>query len=290
MWYGDKEISLRRMRSNRYRKSKKSVLNVKTRTNVSLGHKPYMIAVFAIVPIIVAALGVMGWIGVQKMFSENEMFTVSKVRISGGKVLSEEMIKEYTRIDEGVNIYSFSMNKIRKDILSRAKNIRNIEITRDFPGEVDIVITERVPLARLGHHGNLVADIDGCVFAVGSGLSELPVLKGYRGGRMIPGKRLEGMALPALTLLETLRYELKDQIDVQLVTVDDSEKIFLRLHDGRSVDLSWEGMHDGGESSRMNLFRKLGKLVRSLKDTRPSHFDSTFDDRIIGRSASLDRG
>lgn len=288
MWYGDKEISLRRMRSNRYRKNNKSVLNVKTRTNVSLGHKPYMIAVLVIVPMIIAALGVLGWIGIQEMFSQNEMFTVSKVRISGGKVLSEEMIKEYTRIDEGVNIYSFSMNKIRKDILSRAKNIRNIEITRDFPGEVDIVITERVPLARLGHHGNLVADIDGCVFAVGSGLSELPVLKGYRGGRMVPGKRLEGMALPALTLLETLRYELKDQIDVQLVTVDDSEKIFLRLHDGRSVDLSWEGMHDGGESSRMNLFRKLGKLVRSLKDTRPSHFDSTFDDRIIGRSASLD--
>jgi cell division septal protein FtsQ len=287
MWHGDKEISLRRMRSNRYRKNKKAVLNVKTRTNVSLGHKPYMIAVFLIVPMIIVALGVMAWAGVHKMFSENPMFTVSKVRIDGGKVLSEEMIKEYTRIDEGVNIYSFSMNKIRKDILSRAKNIRNIEITRNLPSEVKIIITERVPLARLGHHGNLVADIDGCVFAVGSGLSELPVLKGYRGGRMVPGKRLEGMALPALTLLETLRYELKDQIDVQLVTVDDSEKIFLRLHDGRSVDLSWEGMHDGGEFSRINLFRKLGKLVRSLRDSRPSHFDSTFDDRIIGRSASL---
>lgn len=287
MWYGDKEISLRRMKSNRYRQKSKSVLNVKTRANVSFGHKPYMIAVFVLVPMVVTALGLLGWIAVRKMFSDNQMFIVTRVNIDGGKVLTPEMIKEYTRINEGVNLFDFNMSAVRRDMLSRAKNISNIEISRRFPGEVDIVVTERVPLARLGHHGNLVVDIDGFVFALGSGLTELPVLQGYRGGRIVPGGRLDGMALPALTLLEVLRYDLKDQIDVRLVAVDSAEKITVSLHDGRSVDLSWEGMMDRGEASKMNLFRKLGKLVRTLKDPRPAHFDSTFDDRIIGRSASL---
>jgi len=287
MWYGDKEISLRRMRSNKYRQGSKSVLNVKTRANVSMGHKPYMIAVFVLIPMVLTALGLLGWIALRKMFSENEMFNVARVNIDVGKVLSPEMIKEYTRITEGVNLFDFNMASVRKDILSRAKNIRNIEIARRFPNEVDIVVTERVPLARLGHHGNLVVDIEGCVFALGSGLTELPVLQGYRGGRIVPGRRLDGMALPALTLLEVLRYDLKDQIDVRLVSVDSTEKISVSLHDGRSVDLAWDGMMDGGEASRMNLFSKLGKLVRSLKDPRPAHFDSTFNDRIIGRSASL---
>jgi cell division protein FtsQ len=288
MWHGDKEISLRRMRSNRYRTNKKTVLNVKTRANVAFTNKPYMIAASVLIPMILIVVGLLGWLAIQKTFTENDMFMVSKVSVSGGKVLSEDMIREYTRITEGVNIFSFEMNKIRGDLLSRAKNIRNIEIIRRFPSEVDIVVTERVPLARLGHHGNLVVDIEGCVFAVGAGLSELPVMKGYRGGRMVPGKRLDGMAMPALEVLETIRYELKDEIDVRLISVDNEERISMNLHDGRSVDLSWDGMMDGGEDARVNLVGKLYKLARALKEPRPIHFDSTFDsNRIIGRSASL---
>ena len=289
MWYGDREISLRRMRSNRYRKNskKKSVLNVKTRANVSFGQKPYMIAVCVLIPMVLAAVGVLGWIAVQKTFSSNDMFTIARVSISGGKVLTEETIKEYTGIRKGINIFAFDMTKIRKDTLSRAKNIRNIEITRRFPSEVDIVVTERVPLARLGYHGNLVVDIDGSVFAVGSGLSELPVLKGYRGGRMIPGKRLEGMAMPALLLLETIRYELKDEIDVKLVNVSDTEKITVHIHDGRSFDMAWPGMMEDGDKSKGDLFRILGPTVRALEHPGDIHLDATFSERIIGRQASL---
>ncbi len=287
MWYGDKEISLRRMKSNRYRNNrKKSVLNVKTRANVSIGQKSYMIAVLILVPMIIAAVGVLGWIVVQKTFRENPMFTISRVRISGGKVLSEETIKEYTRIVEGANIFSFDMGKTRKQMLNRVKNIRNIEITRNLPDEVDIVITERKPLARLGHHGNLVVDIDGCVFAVRSGLTELPVMKGYRGGKMVPGKRLKGMAIPALRLLDAIRYDLKDEIDVKVINVDDDEKISLSLHDGRSVKVSWKDMQEGGETAQMDMFRKLGKIVRALKNERVDALDATFSDRIIGTSAS----
>lgn len=287
MWYGDKEISLRRMKSNRYRRGSKSVLNVKTKANFSLGGRPYMAAVLVMVPLLAAAVVFLGWFLVQRMFMENEMFTVRQVNIAGGKVLSEDMIREYTRISEGSNIFEFEINRIRRDILSRAKNVRDIQICRKLPCEVDIVVTERVPLARLGHDGNLVVDIDGCVFAARAGLTELPVLKGYRGGRMVPGNRLDGMSLPALTLLETLRFELKDEIDVRMVAVDDPEKITIFLHDGRSADLSWNAMMEGGDESKRSLISKLGKMMRALQDPRPAHFDSTFEDRIIGSSASL---
>jgi len=286
MWYGDKEISLRKLRSNRYRQNrKKSVLNVKTRANVSLGQRTYMIATLVLIPMTLVALVLITWVLFRYTFSQNEMFTISHVSISGGKVLSEEAIKEYTRIQEGVNIFSFKMNKTREQMLNRVKNIRNIEITRKLPDEVDIVITERIPLARLGHHGNLVVDIDGCVFAVRGGLAELPVLKGYRGGKMVPGKRLQGMALPALSLLDAIRYDLKDEIDVKVVNVEHSEKITLYLHDDRSVDISWDDMEEGGESARMDMFSRLGKVVRALKNSTAESLDATFSDRIIGRSA-----
>ena len=286
MWYGDKEISLRKLRPNRYRKNKKSVLNVKTRANLSFGHKSYMIAVIVLIPMVAAAFVLLAWLLVQRTFSENPMFTISRVRISGGKVLSEETVKEYTRIAEGANIFSFKMNRTRVEMLNRVKNIRNIEITRKLPDEVDIVITERVPLARLGDQGNLVADIDGSVFAVRAGLSELPVLSGYSGGKMVPGKRLQGMALPALELLDVIRYDLKDEIDVSVVNVDDAEKITLKLHDGRAVYISWRDMLEGGDAAKMDMFSKLGKVVRTLKSSTAETLDATFSDIIIGQSAT----
>jgi len=104
---------------------------------------------------------------------------------------------------------------------------------------------------------------------------------------MVPGKRLEGMALPALSLLEAIRYDMKDEIDIRLISVSNEEKLSLYLHDGRSADISWPGMLEGGTMSKLNMYPRLGQLVRALKHSGPVHLDSTFDDRIIGRSASL---
>jgi hypothetical protein len=93
--------------------------------------------------------------------------------------------------------------------------------------------------------------------------------------------------LPALGVLDAIRYDLKDEIDIELVTVDDEEKITIHLHDGRTFDLAWEGMMDPSEDSRTNMFRKLNNVVGAFRDKRPVHLDATFDDKIIGRSASL---
>ena len=78
-------------------------------------------------------------------------FQIKEITITGEKRASGEIIKELAenRLESKVlfirtkSIFSVNLGKIREDILNNFPQIAKVEISRGFPGRLDILVTER---------------------------------------------------------------------------------------------------------------------------------------------------
>jgi len=251
--------------------------------------KVYRSAAFVLVPVIVAGLCVLAWVGLgfigEQLFSKSDRFRIVDLDIKGGEVITPELIREYTQIHEGMNLFGFDGEKIRGDFLRRAPNVKSLEISRHLPDALRIAVIERVPLARMGTRGHLVADREGVVFGLHSRSSGLPVIDGYKGSRLRPGSRISGLAMAALQVLEVCDSPALG-LRVEVVETNHEDRLVLRLPGRVSVKLSWPGMGEETPESRKHLLTKLARIVRTLqsrKGRRLRTLDATHDDDIYGR-------
>lgn len=87
------------------------------------------------------------------LFFSNFM-TVASIEIRGNNYIDEKMILEQVNskisgkivgLVEKNNLLLIPSNKIKEDLLSRFKQIRDVEINKDFPHKIEIIIAERIP-------------------------------------------------------------------------------------------------------------------------------------------------
>lgn len=235
----------------------------------------------------VLAVCLLMWFGLRLLggvlFSSNDAFTIRKVDIKGSAMITEDLIREYTQVREGMNLFRLDIGRIREDFLRRAPSVKSMEISRLLPGTLSMEITERMPLARLGWRGPLVVDRKGVVFVVKGRSSHLPVITGYKGAGPRPGARLRGSAIAALEVLDVSEDYPALGLGVEAIEVDNREHLMLRLSDRKSARLAWNEMGTMTPGSRDNLLERLGKLsvsMRSQEGRRRSMFDATLDGPI----------
>jgi cell division septal protein FtsQ len=222
----------------------------------------------------------------RSLFSENPLFTLRRLEVRSGRVVPPDLVKEYTKVQEGINLFAPNIRSIRREFLGKVHGARGIEISRDLPDRMVVTVTERVPLAVIGMNGFLVTDRDGVVFVMRSGTREMPVIKGFSGTALKPGARLRGMASAALQVLEACSNP-DLGIDLSAVDIENRDFLVLLLGDGKSARLSWDKMEEATPESRRNLMNKLQNLSRALQTKESqtlSRLDATYeDDRIYGR-------
>jgi hypothetical protein len=270
MWFDDNKSAGKRLFIDVRGMSSRSG----SRSNVRLrakGEKENRTTMLIVVPLLILAfLVVIGFIlkkAGEALYSQNDKYKIVYLDIKGGKILSPQLIEEYTHIHEGMNLFGFDAKKARIDVLQRAP-LRSMTITRRLPDTVKIDVVERDPVARFGNKsGLLVADREGHVFILRSGRPELPVLLGYKEETLKPAMVIEGPALAALEALDAGN-DPRLLLRVDSIDVSREEHLELSVPYGSTVwtvKLAWKGMGSGAPESRKELLAKLSLIMQTLQ-------------------------
>ena len=291
MWFDDDEVTDRRLVRRSRNRRRPTVLRVRARTSVEKRRTRSRLALAIVGLVVVGGFGVLTWSGLQwlggVLFSRNGRYEIRTldIKVDGNGVMTPALVKEYTQLREGLNLFECHIGQIREEFLRRAHTVKSMEISRILPDTLAIEVVERIPLARLGRRGYFVADHDGRVFVLRTGSRHLPVIQGYKGPRLRSGMRVSGMALAALQVLDACDDPMLG-LSVDAVEADRSEYVVLWLAGPKTVRLSWPGMGELTPSSRRHLQGRLRGVVDVLgteRGRRLSKIDATTEGEIFGR-------
>ena len=269
MWFEEEETKGRRLFRGRGLADRNTILKVNTK--LADKQSSQKIGTGVLLAVAVVGLTLALWLGCRfvgrALFSENDRFQVRNLKIQEGSVISSELIKEYTQIKEGINLFSFDIAKVRKDFIRQSPNVKSMEIRRQLPDTVLIRVMERVPVARIGRKSPFVADAEGYVFGLRAGYHELPVLIGYRDPGLKPGSRLRGISIAALEVVEAC-YDQKIGLHIDQVEINNPEYLLLSVLDGdkvKEIKIAWREMGKQTAESREALVKKLGNVVKFMQ-------------------------
>ena len=86
------------------------------------------------------------------------------------KMVHDEIVITHFSLTNGANLATIPFAELRRELLDRVPNIRDIRIERTLPNRVTVKVDERSPIARVGLRGRngasggRVADLEGVVF------------------------------------------------------------------------------------------------------------------------------
>lgn len=246
------------------------MLKVSVRSREKKEKKARKTGAFVAVAFLLAALlGLMVWgtqMAARSLFTDNPLFTLRKLTFHSDGKLRAEHIREYAGIQEGMNLFGVRLTDVR-DRLESVPVVNTVELQRRLPNTLNIDITERFPLARIGggRRGlQLTVDREGHVLGPSAGSDRLPVIEGIAPAGLRPGRQLTDEvvtdALFALEMCDTTR--LGDYVKIDTVYVDRGDVLDLRLKDDIRVILP-----------RVQIQAKLRSLAAHLQAARDRGLD-----------------
>lgn len=252
------------------------VLHLAAFSAKSRRNKIFLFRVAAALFVAVAGLisfGILVWLGAQSigqyLFFQNDLFRLRAIKIEcDGEVLTPKHISEYLALNNCSNLFAFNMAEERTALLKKVPRIKDVKFTRRLPGELTIMIRERLPVARLEMGAYyLTIDREGRVLGTSSGSKNLPVISGHKWSGLRPGVQLDDKkitrALETLTVCDTT--PVGNYVKIKTIDVDKTDVLDITLSDGEKVKLSWTDMDRPSTASRESLERKLTRLAESLK-------------------------
>jgi len=269
-------IRLNSKKSNR----RKNQNHVRVKTVVS-------ILVVLVLVGLVAGLWAGSHLIMRRLYSRNSTFVIKHINIKGSLILSPMLVREYTQLDEGLNLFDIDIKQIRDDFLRRVPSVKSMDISRRLPDTLDINIAERIPLAKL-NKGPLVVDRYGMIFVFKGTTSQMPMIVGYDRKRSRPGVKILGIAQAALEALREIDDNPSLGLDVSRVEVFHDGYLLLRLTDGKLIKLAWNEMGMQTDISQNELQNKLSKVSAALHSKRGMNLimlDATLDNDMPGKYA-----
>ena len=190
-----------------------------------------------------------------------------EIRIEPGKIIKQDFIIDHFSLTNGVNLTQIPFSKLREQLLSAAKELQDIRITKTLPNKISVTVLERIPKVRvLGLNQNFVADSDGIVFWYPLRLSTtLPIIRQSKSNTTKKGERLSGMSLSALWLLEEASDPQFSVLKIQEVDTYKKDYLLATLGDSSRVKIAWEDMEKDTKKSRTSLRRQLLNLSDAVK-------------------------
>ena len=202
---------------------------------------------------------------------------IDVVVTSSGKNVKPDTIIYYFGLTNGANLATIPYEDLRKGLIARIPNIKDIKVERRLPRRVTVDVKEREPAVRIAPakgapNSGLVADYDGVVFRTFNS-PPLPIIREAAEKRHDPGQKLEGNAGSALRLVHLLAEaadaksdEAPELSELRVLEVDTSKKDYLlvTLGDYSMAEIAWERMHEDSEVSRKSLRRQLLHLAQAI--------------------------
>ena len=215
------------------------------------------------------------WID-RKLFSENPRFEIQHLVVSCDGKLTEERIREYTGLAEGMNLFEVSFGEIEGNLLDVSR-IESVHLERKLPHTLIVKVKERVPVAQIvglkvSRYPFLV-DRYGYVLPYRHSAATLPLIKGLdkelRPG-MPTGHPDVRTALQIIALCDSVGY-LRTYVQIESLDLEYSDYIYMRLKGNVYVKMP-----------RFSLKPKLQNLATTIKieggkGTRVKEVDLTLD-------------
>lgn len=189
--------------------------------------------------IIFGVIAGFNWIG-QKLFSHNQSFEIQHLVISGDGKLTEDKIREYTGLSEGMNLFEVKFEEIEK-ALSDVPIVESVYLERKLPHTLIVKVKERLPVARItgttSRKYPFVVDRYGYVLPPRQSAASLPLIKGLDSDLRL-GLKAEHpdveKALEIIALCDSTGY-LRTYVRIESLNVKYSDFIDMHLTGGIRV-------------------------------------------------------
>ena len=205
--------------SNTRQRRQQHLLDVRVRSHKATQHRNRRILV-ALSKIALLAAAVIGIVlgvrfGAKRFFFENPDYQLSQINVQTDGTLQRDQILKATELRDGENIFSVNLAQVR-DKLQQLPQVDEVQVVRKLPGEIDIRITERKPIAWITSDKQIsdpfasevafLVDARGVLMKEKKLLPEylgLPLITGCASESLEPGKVVE--SFEAKAALELLR-------------------------------------------------------------------------------------
>ena len=136
--------------SNRRQRRQQHLLDVKVRSRKAVQHRNRRILIvvskFVLLVSGVAGLYLGGQIAAKRFFFENPDYRVTMIDARTDGTLPRDQILAAAGLNEGENIFRVNLARVH-DRLQQLPQVEDVQVIRKLPGEVDITIAERKPVA-----------------------------------------------------------------------------------------------------------------------------------------------
>src|SRR5438477_3344866 len=205
--------------SNTRQRRQQHLLDVRVRSHKASQHRNRRILVVLskVVLVLALAVGVVLGLrfGAKHFFFENPDYQLSQIETQTDGTLQRDQILKTAELRDGVNIFSVNLARVR-DQLQQLPQVDEVQVIRKLPGEIDIKIVERKPIAWITSDKQIsdpfASDVAFLVDARGVLMKEkkllpeylgLPLITGCTSESLEPGKIVE--SFEAKAALELLR-------------------------------------------------------------------------------------
>jgi cell division septal protein FtsQ len=187
--------------SNTRQRRQQHLLDVRVRSHKASQHRNrrVLVVLSKIVLVLVLAVGVFLGVryGAKHFFFENPDYALSQIEFQTDGTLQREQVLKATGLHEGVNIFSVNLGQVR-DRLQQLSQVDEVQVIRKLPGEIDIRIVERKPVAWITSDKQIsdpfASDVAFLVDARGVLMKEKKLLPEYLGLPLILGCMSESLA------------------------------------------------------------------------------------------------
>jgi cell division protein FtsQ len=234
--------SRNRRMSNVRRRRQQHLLDVKVRSRRVTQHRIRRALVVLSRVVLLAGLCSAVYVGAReatrRLFFENPDYRLKTIEVQTDGVLQREHVLNVADVSEGENIFNVNLARVR-DRIQQLPQVDDVQVVRKLPGEIDIRIVERKPIAWLTSDKEIsdpfvsaafLVDARGVLMRQKKLLPEylgLPLILGCSSESLEEGKVVESPEVK--TALELLRLSARSfiQMSFQIREIDVSKSYCL---------------------------------------------------------------
>ena len=233
--------------SNPKQRRQQQLLDVRVRSHKATRHRNRRVLVIVSKVVLAAALGTGLYFGgrfaAKRLFFENPDYRLSQIEVQTDGTLQRDQILKAAGLVEGENIFTINLGQVQER-LQQLPQVDEVQVMRKVPGEIDIHLVERKPIAWLTSDKQIsdpfASDVAFLVDARGVLMKEKKLLPEYLGLPLITGCTSESLeagkvvgSFEAKAALELLRLSTRSfmQTRFQIREIDVSKGYCLLVSD-----------------------------------------------------------
>src|SRR4051794_1024159 len=256
--------------SNPRQRKQQHLLDVKVRARKATQHRNRRVVVvlskFVLTVAICAGIYFGARLGMRRFFFENPDYRLATIDVQTDGTLQRDQVLKLADLREGENIFQINLAQVHQ-VLQQLPQVDEVQVLRKLPGEIDIRLVERRPIAWITSEKQISdpfqSDVAFLIDARGVLMKEKELLPEYLGLPLITGCTSESLepgkivqSVEAKAALELLRLSAGSfmQTRFQIREIDTSKGYCLTVTDKNHTRVTVGFDHLEKEIQRLEQF------------------------------------